>query len=275
VRESGSQTALMVAAFRGRASAIQPPLCTDPWAQALAGPDGERLADLYGQLNPHATLWMGVRTRFLDDLVCATESKQVVTLGAGLDTRAARLARAGLRFFEVDHPHTQAIKKARLAELPGYPVDAATYASCDFETQAPLEQLAAHGFDPSQSALVIWEGVVPYLTEPAIRATLSGLAHGLHPDSLIVFDTISKKVAQNQSRRAADQELSKLVGEVGEPFRFGLDDPTPLCADCGLMHVRSVSFDQATLSITGTYERQRAFRFQSFVLASRGRSFQV
>ena len=124
MRESGSKTALMVAAFRGRASVTDPPLCADPWADTLAGTDGAHLADLYGQLNPHATLWMGVRTRFLDDLVKRTEAPQVVILGAGLDTRAARLARSGVRFFEVDHPKTQAIKRERLAALEPEPEQA-------------------------------------------------------------------------------------------------------------------------------------------------------
>jgi methyltransferase (TIGR00027 family) len=275
MNEDGSKTALMVAAFRGRASMTSPPLCQDPWADTLAGADGAHLADLYGKLNPHATLWMGVRTRFLDDLVQATKAPQVVILGAGLDTRAARLARPGVRFFEVDHPRTQAIKQARLGELQGYPMDAATFVGCDFETQAPIGQLEAHGFEKTQPAMVLWEGVVPYLTEEAVRATLTGLSEGLHPDSVIVFDTISKVVAHNQSRREQDQELSRLVDEVGEPFRFGLDDPVPLCSDCGLRHVRTVTFDEAALSITGTYVRERAFRFQSFVLASRGRPFRL
>ena len=114
-----------------------------------------------------------------------------------------------------------------------------------------------------------------HLAEAAVRATLTGLAEGLHTHSVIVFDTISKVVAHNKSSREQDQKLSKLVDEVGEPFRFGLDDPTPLCSDCGLSHVRAVSFDQACLSITGTYARERAFRFQSFVLASHSRPFRL
>jgi hypothetical protein len=36
----------------------------------------------------------------------------------------------------------------------------------------------------------------------------------------------------------------------------------------GFRHVRSVSFDEACLSLTGTYERDRQFRFQRMVLAS-------
>jgi hypothetical protein len=36
----------------------------------------------------------------------------------------------------------------------------------------------------------------------------------------------------------------------------------------GFRHVRSVSFDEACLTITGTYERGREFFFQRMVLAS-------
>ena len=69
-------------------------------------------------------------------------------LGAGYDTRAARLPRAGVRYFEVDHPATQAAKRERLAELDGYPVEAATYVTCNFEREDPIERLAASGFEP-------------------------------------------------------------------------------------------------------------------------------
>ena len=54
-------------------------------------------------------------------------------LGAGLDTRAARLAKAGVRFFEVDHPESQKLKRASSPQLERYPIDAATYVACDFE----------------------------------------------------------------------------------------------------------------------------------------------
>jgi len=263
----------MVAAFRGRASRLPNPVCHDPWADALAGEDGARIADAYGSFNPHATLWMAVRTGFLDRIVQETHADQIVILGAGLDTRAARLARSGVRFFEVDHPQTQATKRARLAQLENYPIDAATFVPCDFETDDPLDRLTAEGLDPARPVLVLWEGVVHYLTEEAIQTTLRRITSGLHPDSVLVFDTVSKVVAQNRSRREMDQELAKLVEEVGEPMLFGLDDAVPLMHRCGFQHVRTVSFDEACLSLTGTYERKRAFRFQHFVLGSAGRPF--
>jgi methyltransferase (TIGR00027 family) len=263
----------MVAAFRGRAGRMIDPICHDPWADALAGTDGERLADTYGAHNPHATLWMAVRTAFLDNLVRNWDGPQVVILGAGLDTRAARLAREGLRFFEVDHPATQRGKRTGLSALGDYPVDAAQYAGCEFETDDPIACLVSAGLNPELPTLVLWEGVVHYLSDSAIRATSRRISGGLHNRSVLVFDVVSKALVKRQSNRAMDEALSQLVENVGEPLRFGLDDAVPLMHDCGFGHVRTVSFDEACLSLTGTYDRSRAFRFQRFVLGSVARPF--
>ena len=37
------------------------------------------------------------------------------------------------------------VPRDRLAQLPGYPVDAATYAPCDFEREDPIDRLRAAG----------------------------------------------------------------------------------------------------------------------------------
>jgi len=41
---AASRTAIMVAAYRGRASAAPNAICEDPWALRLAGPEGEALS---------------------------------------------------------------------------------------------------------------------------------------------------------------------------------------------------------------------------------------
>ena len=43
---------------------------------------------------------------------------QVIVLGAGFDTTALQHADSDCRFFEVDHPATQAVKRAALARRP-------------------------------------------------------------------------------------------------------------------------------------------------------------
>jgi methyltransferase (TIGR00027 family) len=272
---SFSKTALLVAGYRARATEKADHLCNDPWARGLAGDEGLALTEMYDRVVGHMDLWMGVRTAFLDGEVRAYTSaqggafSQVVILGAGLDSRAARLGKSGVRFFEVDHPSTQAYKQGRLRALAGYPVEAATYVPCDFEHDDFLDQLAQAGFRKDSPALFIWEGVTYYLTEPAVRATLSRIAKGCAPASTVVFDYVMRKLVEGVRIQDRQKEMLKLLGDIGEPFRFGVNDVLPLLYEEGFRHVRTVSFDEACLTLTGTYERERQFRFQLFALASR------
>jgi methyltransferase (TIGR00027 family) len=262
----------MVCAYRARVAKWPKPLFVDPYAEAIAGAEGEQIAARLDARFPPMELWLALRVAYLDKLVGLAVDRlsirQVVILGAGYDTRAARLPRAGVRFFEVDHPATQADKRAQLAKLPGYPVEAATYVTCNFEREDPIEQLSAAGFGNTEPALVIWEGVVPYLSEAAVRATATRLAGGLDPRSLIAFDFVGKKLASGQNLNAADQQTRSYVGELGEPIQYGTDDVLPLLYECGFRWVRSLDFNELALEMLGDYKRDRMFRFQHIALAA-------
>ncbi|MDX2092185.1 MAG: class I SAM-dependent methyltransferase [Kofleriaceae bacterium] len=269
---AASKTALMVCAYRARASRWNKPLFVDPWAELLAGAEGHAIATKLDARFPPMEQWLALRVAYLDRLVSLAVDRlsirQVVILGAGYDTRAARIPRAGVRFFEVDHPATQAAKREALARLAGYPIDAATYVTCNFEREDPITRLAASGFATDEPVLVIWEGVVPYLTEAAVRATATCLARGLEPRSLVAFDFVGKKLAAGQDLSAADLQTRDYVGELGEPIRFGSDDVLPLLAECGYRWVRSLDFNELALELLGDYQRERQFRFQHIGLAS-------
>ena len=245
----------------------------DPWAAALAGDEGEALARTMDGRFPPMGLWLALRVAYLDRLVALAVdrlgARQIVILGAGYDTRAARLPRAGVTYFEVDHPATQAEKRARLAQLDGYPVDAARYASCDFEREDPIDRLAAAGFDAREPALVIWEGVVPYLTEDAVRATATRLAHGLDPRTLVAFDFVGKNIVEGRKLNEQDHATRAMVADVGEPLRFGSNDILPLLAASGFRWVRVLNFDELALEHVGDYDRSRQFRFQHIAICSR------
>jgi methyltransferase (TIGR00027 family) len=266
--EQASRTALMVAAYRARASAKPDPVCDDPWAEGLAGDEGRAIAAAHDPLFPPMELWVAVRTAYLDAQVrwwTAPPSSfdQVVILGAGLDTRAARLRRPGLAFFEVDHPATQAEKRRRLAALPGYPEGAATWAACDFQVDDFLDALVSAGFDPARPAVILWEGVTPYLPEEAIRRTLRRIAAGCHPATVLLFDHLLKP------KPGRITESHTFVEDLGEKVIWGTNDPLPMLFEEGFRHARSLSFDEACLTLTGTYAREREFRFQRLVLTSR------
>jgi methyltransferase (TIGR00027 family) len=249
----------MVCAYRARASRWPRPLFIDPWADKLAGPEGHQIARDMDARFPPLEVWLAVRVAYLDQLVGTAVdrlgARQIVILGAGYDTRAARLPRAGVRFFEVDHPATQAAKRA-------------TYVTCDFETEDPIARLVAGGLDPRAPALVLWEGVVSYLTEDAVRATAARLATGLDPRSLVAFEFLSKNYAAGVRVRPEDHATREQFGELGEPVRFGSDDVLPLLYDTGFRWVRVFDFNELALDLLGDYRRERQFRFQRLVLAS-------
>ena len=266
-----TRTARMVAAYRGWASERWPELAVDPYARALGGDDGEAEAHGYLDAHPHMPLYMALRTSVLDDEVrdaIARGTRQIVILGAGYDTRAARLAASEVRFFEVDLPDTQAEKRARAAALPGYPADAARYVPCDFEKDDFLDRLAAEGFDIARPAVVLWEGVVYYLTEAAVRATLRRVASGTHPATRILFDLVGKRFVDGDLKDPRDLEARERVARMGEPLRFGTNDILPILVAEGFRFVDVRSFDEIALRYTGTYDRARTMRFQLLAAAS-------
>ena len=88
-----SDTALMVAACRALETARADGLVRDPFAERLAGARGHAI--LHGITGWELMCFgIGVRTRFLDDLVVETIAREsievVLSVGAGLDTRPAR-----------------------------------------------------------------------------------------------------------------------------------------------------------------------------------------
>jgi methyltransferase (TIGR00027 family) len=96
--------------------------------------------------------------------------QQIAVIGAGYDSRAWRLRRDGVQFFELDHAATQQ-DKTRRAPGPG-PV----YVESDLTTQSAGEALLEHGLDASRPALFVVEGVTMYLDEAVVRFLLGDLA---------------------------------------------------------------------------------------------------
>lgn len=249
---AASQTALVAAACRRRATQHPYRFCDDSWAGALAGPDGEAVLDaiLRGSPDEYPTLdvLVGLRAGYIDAHVIqsieqAPGFRQVVILGAGLDTRAARLARPGVTYYEVDHPASQADKRNRLRALTGYPIDAARYVTCDFEHEDHLDRLQASGLSLEEPALFVIEGVLHYLTEAMVRRTLAPIAQRCHPRSAVIFDYLSEGIVEPGASDPAAVD--------GEPVLWTSVNPLTLLCDLGFRHVRTMPFDQLFLSMTG------------------------
>ena len=97
-------------------------------------------------------IFIAVRHRVAEEAVArhvASGTRQVIVLGAGLDTFAYRnpFADSGVRVFEVDHPATQEWKRDTLART-GIPIpDSVVYAPVDFEADDLASRMAASGVD--------------------------------------------------------------------------------------------------------------------------------
>jgi methyltransferase (TIGR00027 family) len=127
------------------------------------------------------------RTRFFDEQVPAATSRgvrQVVICGAGYDDRALRFRAGGVRFFELDHPVTQADKARRLSRA-GLDTAGLTLAAADFRVDDVPAVLAASGQDAAHATLFLCEGLLVYLDEPAIVTLLAGLAVRAAPGSTL------------------------------------------------------------------------------------------
>jgi methyltransferase (TIGR00027 family) len=112
--------------------------------------------------------------------------RQLVILGAGLDTRAFRMASlADVAVFEVDHPATQAYKR-RKSRLLRPVARSLTFVPVDFERQRLGASLIGAGLRPDQPTAWVWEGVVMYLSDEAVRRTLDDVALSSAPASTLL-----------------------------------------------------------------------------------------
>ncbi|SIO70795.1 methyltransferase, TIGR00027 family [Burkholderia sp. GAS332] len=151
--------------------------------------------------------------------------RQIVVLGAGLDTFAHRNQLSGnLRVFEVDHPATQAWKRRQLEQAGIERPDSLIYAPVDFESDALLDGLNAVGFDSAQRTFFIWLGVVPYLTEKAIDLTLRAIAN-LAGGAEVVFDYSDPPASFSPELLALHEARAARVAAAGEPFLSYFDPP--------------------------------------------------
>jgi methyltransferase (TIGR00027 family) len=230
-----SRTAVLVC--QGRAAAnglLAPGRFADPTALPLLRPD-ERAAVQwvregiaprqwrqrvdYETVRANAELIVP-RTVAIDDAVRAHPNPQLVILGAGLDGRAWRMPElADVAVFEVDQPATQQDKRDRAVGLSGAPP---TFVPMDFGRDRLGEALTTAGHRSALATTWIWEGVVPYLTEAEVAATVSALAAGSAPNSRMIVN-FQTPAASTKLGRLAARTLMASTGRSSvwthEPWR--------------------------------------------------------
>ena len=180
------------------------------------------------------------RTRFIDDAVQDVLSRgirQVVILGAGLDTRPYRLAgMERVKVFEVDLPSVQEAKKKKLHKCFGHLPEYVTFLPIDFDTQSLQAVFTGTAFDPASPAVFVWEGVTQYLSEQAVRQTLAFVGTSA-PGSILVFTYVLKSLIERRSGIPGADNMMDRVAKQGSPWLFGLE-PESLASLLEPFHLR-------------------------------------
>lgn len=166
---------------------------------------------------PGLCLHFMLRKRWIEHAVrsaLARGARRVVVIGAGYDTLALRLAREfpALRFTEVDHPATQAVKRAALAASPNVRFVAADLA------RTPLVSALAGALGPEPSVFVV-EGLLMYLTGEETAALLAAVHRLQAAGGELVF-TVMEPAAEGAVRFHNATWLERAILALWrEPFR--------------------------------------------------------
>src|SRR6202453_276248 len=217
-----SRTALMVARQRAAHQVLDHgSILYDPFAMKILREDEKDVLQ-FANAHPLASigrLFTTARSRIAEDALSrAVESgvRQIVILGAGLDTFALRNPHGAqqIRIYEVDHPAAQAWKLERLAEAQIALPPGLIVVPVDFERDDVGEKLVAAGFQQNSPAFFTWLGVVPYLTQDAIGSTLDYIAS--IKNSEVVFDYMINPQAFSEELRELVKERTEQLENIDE-----------------------------------------------------------
>ena len=210
-----SDTARWMAVYRARESERPDGVFRDPFARALAGDRGERIAAAlsFGEENA----WSFVARTYLFDRIVARQVQQgcdlVLNLAAGLDTRPYRMdLPASLRWIEVDLPDILDYKEQVLGDAA--PRCVFERVRLDLSNPDARRGLFTRVGRAATRALVLSEGLLIYL----MRHEVGELAQDLAASSGIqqwAVDICSPGLLAMMKER-----MDAVVAEAGTPFLF-------------------------------------------------------
>jgi methyltransferase (TIGR00027 family) len=234
---SGTAEAIAAARAAHLVSDGAPKVFEDPYAIELIGPRWRQIVSnpvlnflfdrvLLRELRPVRALGLA-RSRHAEECfraAFARGARQYVLVGAGFDSFALRKPELAtlVRIFEVDHPATQEVKKARLARLGARPANV-VYVSTDFESASLRDALLAAGLRAEAMSFFSWLGTTYYLSKEAVLRTLRSLASCAPSGSQLVFDYIDADGFRPIPSATGVRHCMKFAARLGEPWITGFD----------------------------------------------------
>jgi methyltransferase (TIGR00027 family) len=213
-----SDTAFWIAHHRALETERPDALFRDPFAARLAGERGRRISE--AMPTSRIVAWtVAMRTCIIDGYIATALRSGIDTvlcLGAGLDARPYRLALPPqLRWIEADYPHVIDYKEDILRQagaacrVERVRIDLADAA----ERQTLLRRVDAL----SQGALVLTEGVIPYLSNEE-AASLADDLRAMRHARLWIVDYLSAQAVAFRRRKGVRRSMQNA------PFKFAPGD---------------------------------------------------
>ncbi len=152
--------------------------------------------------------------------------RQIVILGAGMDTRALRFSNKnhGTKVFELDvektqHQKIQILKRKKVA-LP----DELIFAAIDFNNQHIPDVLQKIGYKRNMKTLFLLEGVTMYLRADTVEKILAFIRDSSQKGSNIVFDFVHASVLRRENKFYGEREIFDTISKTGEDWIFGIEE---------------------------------------------------
>jgi len=148
-------------------------------------------------------------------------ARQIVILGAGLDTLGLRLSNSHrhIPVFEVDRPETIEAKRVLVCSNFGIPPNI-HYTAVDFARETTLDKLRSLGYDHEQGTIFIAEVSLEYVPPPEVADVYAMIRSNGSRDTRFLT-TYASTAAASKARQQVDG-IGNAVAGAGEPFRFNI-----------------------------------------------------
>jgi methyltransferase (TIGR00027 family) len=205
-------------------------------------------------------IWHGLlcRKRYIDERVAASRRQidAMVSLGAGSDTRAFRIAElSGLPMWEIDQRENIEAKQQRLREALGGIPENLKLVAVDFDRDDLGSILASRAYSAGMRTFFIWEGVTQYLTEEGVRATLNWLA-GAAPGSRLAFTYVRGSFLSGKALYGWESGYTRFVASKVWMFGMEPEDCPALLRSYGWRVVEDLGYDELAARYTGSTGRR-------------------
>jgi methyltransferase (TIGR00027 family) len=186
--------------------------------------------------------------------------RQVVILGAGLDTRAIRKRSARVRYFEIDDPATMELKRQCYANAH---IDTlVTLIPGNYVTDGVIDLLALNEFDFDVPTYFIWEGNVMYMPLSVDKQTMRQLRRRVRQFRLS-FDYLTESVVTKTTGDASLTSLVESFEAMRAPWVCGIDDVDSLARELGFSVVENVTTGELYLKYRARYAPSPVFQHYS------------